>query len=299
MLPNLAFFALLTVFLSEFELNIYVSNGFLGGSVTDSVALLHGAGFDNIELSNGSCNLDSLITLKKLHKQGKSFRLHNYFPNIGSPFVLNLSSADSATRRRSFDLIVKALEWSAELESDYYAFHAGFRLSPKVSELGGNLSKQDMISVIDAQCYFLGELDQLVDRAKVLGVEIAIENNVYDARNFARYGEDNPFLLSGDSRSDLDLPDGVGILLDVGHLNVSAHSLGLNQMDVIKRWGKRITGYHLSDNDGLQDSNSHIGENSWFLPALDPSIKRITLEVYDRKLESLKRDFKIVRGKFA
>ena len=265
----------------------------------DSVALLLSVGINNIELSSGRCSQDSLIELKKLHQLGKRFRLHNYFPNIGSPFVLNLSSADTAVRASSTELITRALEWSSELESDYYAFHAGFRLSPKVSELGGNLDNQDMITFVDAQRYFLDELDDLARRAQSLGVEIAIENNVYDARNYSRYGANNPFLLSGNIDSDIELPDGVGILLDVGHLKVAAKSLNIDPIETINRWEKKITGYHISDNNGLEDSNSHIEEESWFLPLLNPNIKRITLEVYDKKLASLQQDLALLRSKFA
>ncbi|WP_415902800.1 sugar phosphate isomerase/epimerase family protein [Neptuniibacter sp. QD29_5] len=279
-------------------MNVFISNGFLGGSVVDSVALLHNAGIDNVELSSGHCDSDSLVALKKLHNQGKNFRLHNYFPNIGSPFVLNLSSADSEVRARSRELVCRALEWSAELESDYYAFHAGFRLSPAVSELGGNLTSQQMISVEDAKQYFSDELTSIAERAQRLGVDIAIENNVYDARNYGRYGADNPFLLCGDQATDMILPQGVGILLDVGHLKVAAQSLGFDPLMSVNRWKDNISGYHISDNDGLTDSNSHISEVSWFWAALNQDIKRVTLEVYDRNLESLKHDASLLESAF-
>lgn len=277
-------------------MDIYVSNGFIGGSISNSVALLHRAGFYNIELSSGVCNSESLQELKKLHMQGRRFRLHNYFPNIGKPFVLNLSSKEKNVRLASAELVSRALEWSSELESDYYAFHAGFRLSPKVSELGGNLSQQDMISIKDAKNFFMDELVLLAERAEHLGVELAVENNVYDARNYALYGQDNPFLLSGDSSSDLELPEKVGILLDVGHLKVSAQSLGLNPIEVFERWKNKITGYHISDNNGAEDSNAHINEDSWFWSILDTKIKRVTLEVYDRNFDSLEQDIFLLRS---
>ena len=42
-----------------------------------------------------------------------------------------------------------------------------------------------------------------------------------------------------------------------------------------------IEGYHLSDNDGLKDSNREFTKNSWFYNGLK-DVKYISIEVYSK-----------------
>ena len=60
----------------------------------------------------------------------------------------------------------------------------------------------------------------------------------------------------------------VGVLLDVGHLKVSAESLGFSADAAVRTMASHIMALHLSDNDGAQDSNQPIREGSWFWPVL-------------------------------
>lgn len=268
-------------------MDIFVSNGFMRSDVVTSIETLIKNNFRKIELSNGLCDASTLNALKLFRKQGIELRLHNYFPNIGTPFVLNLASADSDVVNRSKDLIQKALEWSSELNASYYAFHAGFRLSPHIDELGGNLNQHTLMPLDETKDRFLSELSHLSVRACELGVTIAVENNVYDSKNYDVFGSDNPLLLTGSVNTDLDLPSDVGILLDFGHLNVSAFTEKFDKISCIHRWSGKINGYHISDNNQLFDSNSVITNDSWFWEHINKSVTNITLEVYEENLDKL------------
>ena len=277
-------------------MNIFVSNGFMSGDVLQSIDTLVHSNFKNIEVSTGLCDESTLGRLKTLQKQGIRIRLHNYFPNIGTPFVLNLASNNSEVISRSKELIERALEWSSELNSPYYAFHAGFRLSPHADELGGHLTQRQLVSRQEAKQKFLSELDSIAQRAASLGVTIAVENNVYDAANAKIFGDDNPLLMTGSTDTDLDLPDNVGILLDFGHLNVSAFTEKFDRAECLTRWSSKINGYHISDNNRLRDSNDSITKDSWFWPNIDKTIPNITLEVYEKDLNKLKHNMHLLEN---
>ena len=233
----------------------YSNGGFRNTPVRDSVSWLVNRGCENIELSSGQVVNEDLLFLKQMYSEGKKFRLHNYFPSLGKSFVMNLASENNEIRNKTQKLIFKALEWSHELESDYYAFHAGFLFDPAPIELGGNLTMHKIEEYEDAKYRFKQQLYPLFERAKTLGVKIAVENNVYDKKNFKCYKDNIPFLAVCEQNINDLLIDGVGLLLDFAHLKVSATSLNQNYHELCRRWLPYVSGFHLSDNDGFVDQN--------------------------------------------
>ncbi len=275
-------------------MDIFVSNGFMTGDVIQSIETLANNGFHNIELSTGHCDDSTLSKLKSYKSLGYNFRLHNYFPTPSKPFVLNLASDDPEVVLRSRTLIQTALQWSSELEASYYAFHAGLRLTPQPYELGGNLVRQKLIPIDEAKERFIVELNVISEIASALGVNIAVENNVYDRKNFNVFGLDNPLLLTGSKDTDLELPESIGVLLDFGHLKVSVCSEQFDKDECISRWAEKISGYHISDNDQLIDSNDLVTKDSWFWTKIDKTIPEVTLEVYNPDFQKLQKNRNLI-----
>ena len=60
-----------------------------------------------------------------------------------------------------------------------------------------------------------------------------------------------------------NVPKNVGLLVDVCMLKYPSKVLILKQK-MFDLNSDRIFGYHLSDNDGLSDSNKSFNSNSWF-----------------------------------
>lgn len=89
---------------------------------------------------------------------------------------------------------------------------------------------------------------------------------------------------------------GITPLLDVAHLKVSCNTLGLD-FETELRIFEKITDYiHISDNNGLADTNSVLKESSELykqLSQFDFSNKTITLEIYDG-IEELRTSYKVV-----
>ena len=56
------------------------------------------------------------------------------------------------------------------------------------------------------------------------------------------------------------MPKNVGLLLDVGHLKVSAKTQGFSTKKAMINLKPFIKGYHLSENSGFADSNRAISK---------------------------------------
>ena len=121
-------------------------------------------------------------------------------------------------------------------------------------------------------------------------VKILIENNVITKENYKRFNQD-PLLLTHPKeiiKFFKKSHKNVGLLLDVGHLKVSAKTYGFNLFKAHEKLKPYIEGYHLSDNDGLKDSNREFTKNSWFYNGLKKDVKYISIEVYSKNLKKLK-----------
>ena len=93
------------------------------------------------------------------------------------------------------------------------------------------------------------------------------------------------------------LPKNVGLLLDTGHLKVTCKTLNLNLYNEYKKIFKFIKGYHLSDNNGLADTNNTFTKNAWWFKKFNKNLDYYTIEVYDNDILKLKKQISIVEKK--
>jgi len=110
-------------------------------------------------------------------------------------------------------------------------------------------------------------------------------------------------LLMCDPRESSDilgrLPNSVGFLIDVAHLKVSAKSLDFDPVEMFDHCYDRIAGHHLSDNNGLEDSNKCFAEDAWFWPHLKRDADYFSVEVYGCTAAELLAQSKLVQAKLA
>jgi len=278
---------------------IYISTGGFRGRRADAVAAeLFGAGVKYIELSGGVYSATLLTDLQAL-KTDICFQIHNYFPPRQDPFVLNLGSLDSVIGERSIAHVEQALQWCRILGADRYSFHAGFLLDPKVDELGKRIPSRHLYDRDECIDVFVRRVSHLAGLAKKIGIDLMVENNVLSAKNAAEFST-NPLLMC-DPKECLQvmdlLPEHVQLLIDVAHLKVSANSLNFDPSRMFDVCHKRISGYHLSDNNGLEDSNKPFGEDAWFWQHINPDVNYFTVEVYGCAPEKLLLQGNLVRSK--
>ena len=249
---------------------IYASSGaFMGRDLPVILEEAATAGVERIELSSGVAWRPDNLDVVRRNRSRFGFLVHNYFPPPEQPFVLNLASADPGIRARSLAHCRGAIDLAHELETDLFTVHAGFAIEPKVSELGRPITGEAAVDLDEAYRIFRDSVGALVTYGQKSGVRLGVENNVVAPFNL-RDGL-NTFLLMGTAEEIARLAADVaspwlGFLIDTGHLNVSARTLGFDRdrfLETVRPW---LVGWHLSDNDGTADSNHPFDGDAWFLP---------------------------------
>ena len=276
---------------------IYISTGgFSDKSGYASCLDLLKSDITSIELSAGKYDSlceENLTSISSLC----NFQVHNYFPPPSEPFVFNLASSNHVVSENSTRLAKQAIKLCSKLGCEFYSFHAGFLFDPDVRRLGkkfvaGKLQKREF-----GLGLFIERVNNLALFAQEFGVNLLIENNVFSNSN-SKVFEENPFLMS-DHKDCLyviqNTPKNVSLLVDVGHLKVSSKTLSFSNVDFLNQTKDHTLAYHLSDNDGLSDSNKPITINSWFWPYIRKDLNYYSLEVYGQSFDELKLQLELTK----
>ena len=268
---------------------IYVSTGGESGQTAYKTASeFLNVGIANIELSGGLYDDDAFKNITFLSNQS-NIQLHNYFPPPFKPFVMNLASDNIDIVESTKKHIKNSINLSAEIGTFLYSFHAGFLIDPKVEELGNRVKKQALIDRNEGIVRFINNVNELALYAEKLKTSLLIENNVLSYSNF-QYFADNPFLMT-DAQECIkvmnETPENVSLLVDLAHLKVSSNSLGFSKVKFLELVDPFISAYHLSDNNGLSDSNEEVREDSWFWPYIRNDKEYYSLEIYRKNPQDL------------
>ena len=259
---------------------VFFSTGTFGTAPGEAVERLMIEGIDSIELSGGKPD-KGVADLVIDFGLRVNLQLHNYFPPADPPFVFNLASTLKDVRERTIDSMLSAIELSAAIGARRYSFHAGFLVDPPVTYLGTTWGTLERANPRKAQELFLDSVAVLSERARSLGVGLLVENNVLTRGTRDQGGDDVLLMASCQQICEMMdiMPEGVGLLMDVAHLKVSSNTLGFSAEKALGEVTCYVSGYHLSDNDGLTDSNGPIAQDSWFWSGLSRSVPFATLEV--------------------
>jgi endonuclease IV len=277
---------------------IYISTSCIKNiKIKDSVEELANNGFKNIELSGGTEYYDNfeydLLDLKD--RYNLNYRCHNYFPPPKKPFVLNLASLNDETFQMSFDHLQEVIALSNRLGSDKFAFHAGFFIDIKLSEIGKKITRNKLFDKNEAIDRFCNAYNVIKKQSK--NVSLFIENNVFSKTNADSYDGENPFMMTNfNEYKSLKGKIDFNLLLDVAHLKVSAKTLGLNWKEEFENMISVSNYIHVSDNDGFHDLNNQLTKSSGLLSMLkrsDTKNKDFTLEVYDG-MDAIKKSHEVL-----
>lgn len=242
------------------------------------ISLYQQHNLNNIEL--GGMVSVTKNDLSQINLLKANFLIHNYFPPPREAFVLNLASNDDDIRKRSLEMVLKAIDLSSEIGAAFYSIHGGFITDP-VSFDGTSFvlpcpeSSDAAIRAIDR---FVETLKTALEHAEKCKVGILVENNVCSAKHRGK-------LLLQTAEEFLSLfrllsSPYLGAVLDTGHLNVSAHTLGFDRIFFVEQMSPYIRAIHIHDNDGTADRHQPIGPNSWVIDVLRrPEFANITLIV--------------------
>lgn len=258
-------------------------------------------GFASVELT---ANLSfypekKLIGLLKKYKDKINFQVHNYFPIPDEPFVLNLGHP--STVAKSVNHCKKAIDFCKELGIKHYSVHAGIAFDPKPHELGGYQLRLPSIKFAESRRIFINACLEVAEYACGKQVLLLVENNliqgfnawngINDRCHFTDIMESENLLLLFDHSN-------IRVLLDFAHLKVSAQTLNFDPKVFLQKFKSKIVAVHLSDNDGLDDQNNIVTNESWFWNFIPwNQIEYISLEITGVSVETLHKQVDLVRAK--
>lgn len=242
--------------------NIYVSSSCLKGNViSDIIEELGENQIYNIELSGGTDFYrdieKDLVRLKE--KYGLNYVVHAYFPPPQNHFAVNLASLNPEIHKRTMDHYKRCIELMGRIGSKFLSVHAGFLIEVEAEELGNSLKCNkiyDKNLAIDMFCNSFKEIEIMAHKK---GISVYIENNVIDMNNYNNFNQEN-LLMMTDFSGFIELKKHLKfhLLLDLGHLKVSCHTLGLDFAEECKKFNQYIEWIHISDNNAEEDSHSSV-----------------------------------------
>lgn len=290
--------------------NLYISSlSSTKDKVYDSVLELVLLGFKNIELTGGTRYYEKiendLISLKQ--EYGTHYLIHNYFPPPKEDFVLNLASAATNIRDKTVKLIINATELSEKLESNLYTMHPGFTrdLVPEMDGMFFKASDSRNRNNKNTKEDFYRTMDFLLSKVVRKDFRIGIEN-LFPINTIERYS----FIVSPDEIFEFlshykDRPN-VGLLLDLGHLNLASKTLGFDKLsaldEILRNHTNKIFGIHVSENNGATDSHDISLCESWQIEHLHQNRERlknvpIVMEWHKKANRQAHKMFEAIREK--
>lgn len=268
----------------------------------DIKSLCEYAAANNIHSIELSANISfisdkELIKTLEMYTGRINFYIHNYFPAPKDSFVLNL--AHPVTYERSLKHCLKAIDLCSALGITVYSVHAGMAINPSPDDLGESLSHYTPIDFGESRDLLTTACYEIAGYALGKGVHLLIENNVINKGNCPE-NVNRHYHFADPVESEKLFPlfshHNIGVLLDVGHLKVTATIFNFEPYDLINLFRKEIKAVHLSDNDGKYDQNFPIDEQSWFWPYLPwEQLEYISLEIKDCSPMLIEKQMELIK----
>lgn len=282
----------------KFDMRLYYSTG--GSKTKEQINNIVESPF-GIEFSGGKYREDIALYLSGF--KNKHFQFHNYFPVPKQDLVLNLSSESEEIQKESLNAYKTAIDLSCEFGLKYFSLHAGFLIDPKPNELGKINNNSNIIPYHKGLDNFAKNINFIASYASTKGVQILVENNVTSKTTMSRFGFSPLLFTDVETSNDFMsiLPEKVGILCDLAHLNVSSNVLGFNCYEVLDIISKKTYGIHLSQNDQFEDTNNTIVGHSWYIKYLHVLNKAefLTLETYDYSMDTIMNQYEELQRIFS
>lgn len=270
---------------------IYVSTACLQGKtdLSSRIRAYENSGLYNIELGAGVYNCNNI---RKYDLNKFKFLVHNYFPPPPVPFVINLASSDEVVRNKSILFIKESMKFSKRVNAPFYSVHAGFINDP-IGYKNNQFVFPEKFSIVKAKIsyeLFLNAIRELSVIAANMDTKLLIENNVCTESSKGKlllqtHEEFEEFFKEIRSNQ-------VGILLDTGHLNITAKTFSFEPTTAIEKIKPYICALHIHENDGISDTHEPLRAEGWIYELLKKRIFNnipIVIEAKFGDIDSLKK----------
>lgn len=258
-------------------------------------------GIYNIELSGGTEYYEflerDLLLLKKLHNL--TYVCHAYFPPPSEHFVVNLASCNDIIYEKSISFYKNCIDLLDRINCNVLSIHAGFLVEIGVNEIGKKLNNMTIYPEKEAYYRFCKAYEYLKLLCEKKSITMYLENNVLSADNYKEFQEHN-YLMMTDFESIMKMKEQLdfNLLLDLGHLNVSSCTLGLDYAKQCIQLKDYIEWVHISDNNGIADQHKPLHKKSEILKMYNVLFlkeKNITLET-NGNIEEIIRSIILLRN---
>ncbi len=251
--------------------------------------------FKNIELGSGhKFEFDALKSVKEVQQEyNLNFSIHAPFPPPKHQFILNPASLHPPTLKKTNQCIKKSIEAANELNATIVGIHPGFIAYPTLSL--DKTKPKHFVNYNDAFSTAVSSFEEYCDYASSYNIKILIENLDFYHEGYM-FVKEEEFLNVFKTIKAKNL----GFLLDLGHLNYTAHKLHKLNLNYPLNFIKKLKNFtqmvHIHDNDGLYDQHLPPGDGNIefekylkiFREKLDTL--PLVLEMYqDIKIEEIKR----------
>lgn len=280
---------------------IYVSSSCISRDrIADVIGEYAENGINCIELSGGTKAYPQLerdlVSLKqrfRLH-----YACHAYFPPPKEAFVVNLASCNDEIYARSIAHYENCIRMLERIGCPVLSVHAGFLVEIRADEVGGTIREPVIYEkgkAYDRFCSGYEHIRKLCDQS---GIALYLENNVISRDNYQSFLKNNYLMMTDyDSIAYMKSQIHFQLLLDLGHLHVSCHTLGLSYEQECGRLKEWIRWLHVSENGGISDEHRALDENGAVVRALQ-SVKgkdiNVTLET-TAPMREIQKSIEIVK----
>lgn len=245
---------------------LYVSSACIKtAKICDAVETLAQEGIRYIELSGGTGYYEGYMQdLLRLQKEyGLQYSSHGYFPPPRKDIVVNLAACNDEIYESSIRFYKESIERLQILGCTVLSVHSGFYVEVSAEEIGKRISLTTEYNREEADRRFADAVKELNSTAEKAGMRFFMENNVLSQENFQSFGNRNMFMMTGSRDIEEKMRQtGIPLLLDIGHLKVSCHTLKLNLDKELDLLLPQAGWLHLHDNNGIKDQHDRLASGS-------------------------------------
>ena len=178
---------------------------------------------------------------------------------------MNIASNDKRVKERCKTLVEESLYLASLIHVPLYGIHAGYLASANEVVNGKFLFEPTTNEYTKALSNGVQFVNEIASSFEKKGVKLLIENLFPDQQS------EHSLFCSFDQIKDFmsEVPESVGFLLDLGHLNIASTIMNFDRVKFIDsflaEYGNRLFEVHLSENNGLDDQHLAIDPKSWQL----------------------------------
>lgn len=257
-------------------------------------------GISNVELGVYLKKIDGLSHL--IEGYNFNYIIHHLFPPPDDPIIINLASVNIEILKKSLEQIKRSIDFCVSHNIHLFSFHAGFRGDPDNNFRFNfnNLPKYDKSYDI-----FRDSILEILNYAEKRNIKIAIENNVLADYNLIN-SKNNVLLMCKlcefENLFEEINSNFIGLLLDLGHLKVTAQSLNFNAEEFIIQLKEKIVAIHLHENNSLVDNHEKFEKSDWIIEVSDKYFKNskipfVVESIFKNEME-LEHLLRVFRNKF-